>query len=98
MVEKKETPKKETKPKKKSVADLTACVNSDKLRRAKLAVYGGSKPNVNAVHLAAKLGVDYEGDALVMEVYKGLLGLVDPERAAKNRENEKIAAEKRARR
>lgn len=84
-------------PKKKiSEADLSACVNSDKIRRAKLAVFGGGKPGVYEIDIANKLRNEYEGDALVMKVYEGMSGLVNPARAAKNRENEKKAATRRA--
>lgn len=79
-----------------SRADLTPCVDADKLRRARLAVEGKAKPDTAEVHLAAKLRGKYGGDALILEIYKGLKGLYNVTKAAKNRENEKKAAQRRA--
>ena len=71
-------------------------VDLAKIERAKKAVYGGAKGDTAEVKLANQLRGKYEGDVLVVEVYRGLGGLIDLTRAKKNRENEKKAAQKRA--
>ncbi len=79
--------------------DSSAMVNGVKARRAFKAVFGGAKPQTNEITLASQLRTenpDLKGEELVMEVYKGLGGLVDVNKAKKNRENEKKEKERKA--
>lgn len=77
--------------------NFDSLVNETKAKRAFSAVFGGAKPQSNEVILAGKLrGQGFEGEELVVEIYKGLGGLVDSERAAINRVNEKKSAKVRA--
>ena len=79
--------------------DLSACVNLVKARRAFNGVFGGAKGSSAELDLANKLrGLNPKltKEELVIEVYKGLLGLLDPVRAAKNRVNEKKDAVRKA--
>lgn len=70
--------------------DSSAMVNIVKANRAFKGVYGGAKSGSAEIVLANKLRVEgYEGEELVVEVYKGLLGLLDVKKAKINRENEK---------
>jgi len=74
--------------------DSSSMVNDVKAVRAFKAVFGGAKGGSNEITLVGKLRAensDLKGEKLVIEVYKGLGGLVDLARAAKNRENEKKA-------
>lgn len=72
--------------------DSSLMVNEVKAKRAFKAVFGGAKPQtaevVAALELKAK-NPDLKGEELVMEVYKALGGLVNKEKAATNRANEK---------
>lgn len=77
-------------------ASLEALVDAAKVERAKKAVYGGAKPDTAEIKLVQKLRGEYQGDALVVEVYKGIGGLVDLARAKKNREAEAKRARERA--
>lgn len=82
----------------KAVDLFGSLVNSSKLERAKKAVDGGAKPGSAELTLKVLLSKDFQGDELVVEIYKGLGGLVNAAKAAKNRENEKKdAARKRSR-
>lgn len=74
--------------------DSSTLVNEVKANRAFKAVFGGAKGGSAEVTLVGKLRAenpDLKGEELVIEVYKGLLGLVDKARASKNRENENKA-------
>ena len=91
MVKEKEEIKEEKK------VNLDTAVNSVKLERAKKAVYGGAKPDTAEIRLVQTLkGQGLKDDKLVMEVYKGLGGLVDLAKAKKNRENEAKEKAKKA--
>ncbi len=68
--------------------DTSACVNGVKALRAYKAVYGGAKGGSAEITLAGKLRGEYEGQELVIEVYKGLGGLLNVAKAKINRANE----------
>lgn len=72
--------------------DSSAMVNDVKANRAFKAVFGGAKAQSAEVALATQLrSPDLKGEELVVEVYKGLGGLLNVSKAKKNRENEKKA-------
>lgn len=76
--------------------DSSAMVNEIKAKRAFDAVFGKAKPQTAETVLAGKLRGQFEEEELVLEVYKGLGGLVDESKAKVNRANEKKAAKARA--
>ncbi len=77
--------------------DSSEMVNIVKANRAFKGVFGGAKSNSAEINLANKLrGEGYEGEELVLEVYKGLGGLLNKAKAKVNRENEKKEKAKKA--
>lgn len=75
----------------------SAMVNEVKGKRAFSAVFGGAKAGSAELILAQRLAKDFpDKEELVVEVYKGLLGLLDVAKAKVNRVNEKKAVERRA--
>jgi len=79
--------------------DLSACVNIEKAKRAFKGVFGGAKTGSAELDLANRLRMlnpKLTKEELVIEVYKGLLGLLDPAKAKINRENEKKEASRKA--
>ena len=71
--------------------DSSSLVNGVKAVRAFKAVFGGAKGGSAEITLVNRLRAEnpeLEGEELVIEIYKGLGGLVDLARAKKNRENE----------
>lgn len=76
--------------------DSSAMVNIVKAQRAFKAVYGGAKGGSAEITLAGKLRGEYEGEELVMEVYKGLGGLMSVAKAKINRANEEKDKKKKA--
>lgn len=96
-VEESEVKTKEVKSEAVKSTDVSfVCVDAAKLLRAKKAVAGTAKPDSSELKLAQRLRGQYKDDALIVEIYRGLGGLVDSARATKNRENEKTNAKKRA--
>jgi len=72
--------------------DSSSMVNGVKALRAYKAVFGGAKAQSAEITLASKLrGEGLKGEELILEVYKGLGGLVDKARAKINRKNEEKA-------
>jgi len=91
-VEEKVEEKKEEKVVRFEDLDLSACVNIEKAKRAFSGVYGGSKAGSVELTLANQLRItnpSIKKEELIIEVYKGLLGLLDPAKAKVNRQNEK---------
>jgi hypothetical protein len=79
--------------------DISEFVNIDKARRAYLAVFGGAKGGSAELVLAHRISAQNPGidkEEHVKLVYKGLYGLLDVKKAAKNREIEKKDAKTRA--
>lgn len=69
--------------------DSSAMVNIVKAQRAFKAVFGGAKGGTAEIVLAQRLAGQFPNkEELVIEVYKGLKGLLNPSKAKKNRENE----------
>lgn len=69
--------------------DSSAMVNIVKAHRAFKAVFGGAKGGTAEIVLAQRLAGQFPNkEELVIEVYKGLKGLLNPSKAMKNRENE----------
>ena len=71
---------------------VNVCVDKEKLERAQRAVSGGAKSQSAESVLLARFKGEFEGDNLVLEIYKGLAGLVNPAKAVQNRKNEAKAA------
>ena len=80
----------------KPSAGLDALVNSAKAERAQRAAAGKAKPDSAEAKLVGRLRGEFSGDALIVEVYKGLGGLVDYARANENRKAEAKAARSKA--
>ena len=76
--------------------DSSEMVNGVKAMRAYKAVYGGAKGGSAEVLLAGQLRGKFEGEELVIEVYKGLGGLMNKAKAKVNRENEAKDKKKKA--
>lgn len=76
--------------------DSSAMVNGVKTLRAFKAVYGGAKGGSAEIVLVGKLRGEYEGEELVIEVYKGLGGLMNVKKAKINRINEEKDKKKKA--
>lgn len=79
--------------------DSSVFVNDVKARRAFKAVFGGAKAQSAEITLVSELRTvnpDLKGEDLILEVYKGLDGLVSVEKAKLNRDNEKKALKQRA--
>jgi len=74
-----------------SFADVSKdMVNIVKAERAYRAVFGGAKGGSNELVLVQKLSGDFRDKAeLCVEVYKGLGGLLNAQKAQVNRANEK---------
>lgn len=71
--------------------DTSLMVNVEKAKRAFKGVFGGAKGGSNEITLAGQLRAENPklvGAKLVLEVYKGLGGLVDAKKAAVNRKSE----------
>lgn len=78
-------------------ASFSAMVNAVKAKRARMAAEGRAKPNSTEMVLASRLRSEgLSGDALVVEIYKGLGGLMDEKKAAVNRRNEAKEKERKA--
>lgn len=69
--------------------DSSAMVNIIKAQRAFKAVFGGAKAGSAENVLNVKLAGQFpDKEELVLEIYKGLRGLLNVAKAKKNRENE----------
>lgn len=73
------------------VVNLEGMVNSEKAERARKAVFGGAKAGSNELVLMSQIRANnpkISNNKLVLEIYKGLGGLVDVKKAEVNRKNE----------
>lgn len=77
---------------------LNICVDKSKLERAQRAANGLAKPGSAELVLYGRCKAQgLEGDDLILAIYEGLAGLVSPDKATKNRENEKKMAKAKER-
>jgi hypothetical protein len=80
--------------------ELAPCANEIKAHRAFSAVYGKAKADSAEQRLASELRIerpDLKGEDLVIEIYKGLGGLLNVQQAKINREVDKRNRAARAR-